>query len=441
MNTIAVAAPAFGAGDWWMLIAVVLLLVGSILLAVAETTLTQTTMVKARSLVDEGRSGADRLLIVISDLDRYLNSVLLVVLIFQTTQAILIGVLADRHLGAWGLVLATMLNITVVFVLAEAAPKTWSLQNPERAALLAAPLVQAIGSVPPVRLVAKALIGLTNIVLPGKGLQKGPWVSEEEILALADAAVAGSVLLGGERDLIESIIEFGDTVAREIMVPRTDMVSMAATFPVTDMVEVAILNGLSRFPVYGENIDDVIGVVYAKDLVRAERDGRGHEAVSHLMRPPVVVPETKRVAELLAEMQAHSTHMAIVIDEYGGTAGLVTMEDLIEELVGDISDEFDRPERLHERLADGSILVFDPSINVDDLNDEFDLDLPEGDWDSVGGMAFSLLGRVPEVGDRVEVPGATLVVEGMLRRRIARLRVESTSRSTSESDSDDEMTR
>jgi len=436
-----VAAPAFGAGDWWMLIAVVLLLVGSILLAVAETTLTQTTMVKARSLVDEGRSGADRLLIVISDLDRYLNSVLLVVLIFQTTQAILIGVLADRHLGAWGLVLATMLNITVVFVLAEAAPKTWSLQNPERAALLAAPLVQAIGSVPPVRLVAKALIGLTNIVLPGKGLQKGPWVSEEEILALADAAVAGSVLLGGERDLIESIIEFGDTVAREIMVPRTDMVSMAATFPVTDMVEVAILNGLSRFPVYGENIDDVIGVVYAKDLVRAERDGRGHEAVSHLMRPPVVVPETKRVAELLAEMQAHSTHMAIVIDEYGGTAGLVTMEDLIEELVGDISDEFDRPERLHERLADGSILVFDPSINVDDLNDEFDLDLPEGDWDSVGGMAFSLLGRVPEVGDRVEVPGATLVVEGMLRRRIARLRVESTSRSTSESDSDDEMTR
>ena len=425
----------FGPSDWWMLVSIVVLLIGSILLAVAETTLTQTTVVKARSLVDEGRSGASRLLAVITDLERYLNSVLLVVLIFQTTQAILVGVLADRHLGAWGLVVATTLNITVVFVLAEAAPKTWSLQNPERAALLAAPLVQAVGSLPPIRLAAKGLIGLTNIVLPGKGLQKGPWVSEEEILALADAAVAGSVLLDDERDLIESIIDFGDTVAREIMVPRTDMVSMAATFPVTDMVEVAILNGLSRFPVYGENIDDVIGVVYAKDLVRAERDGRGHEAVAHLMRPPVVVPETKRVAELLKEMQARSTHMAIVIDEYGGTAGLVTLEDLIEELVGDISDEFDRPERLHERLADGSVLVFDPSINVDDLNDEFDLTLPEGDWDSVGGMAFSLLGRVPEVGDRVDVPGATLVVEGMVGRRIARLRVEAADTSASESTS------
>jgi putative hemolysin len=189
------------------------------------------------------------------------------------------------------------------------------------------------------------------------------------------------------------------------------------------MVEVAILNGLSRFPVYRENVDDVVGVVYAKDLMRAERDGRGQDPVASLMRKALFVPETKLVAELLREMQARSTHMAIVIDEYGGTAGLVTMEDLLEELVGEIADEFDPIARSVDVHPDGAIVVHDPAINVDDLNDAHDLHLPEGDWDSLGGLVFSLLGRVPEVGDQVRVDGSELLVEAMDGRRIARVRI------------------
>jgi CBS domain containing-hemolysin-like protein len=207
------------------------------------------------------------------------------------------------------------------------------------------------------------------------------------------------------------------------MVPRTDMVAMQADYQVTDMVEVAILNGMSRFPVYGEDVDDVIGVVYAKDLVRSERDGGGGQPVRALMRPAFYVPETKRVAELMAEMQLSHTHMAIVVDEYGGTAGLVTLEDLLEELVGDINDEFDTGVAGYEVLADDLVVLNDPTMNVDDFNEACGFDLPEGDWDSVGGLVFSQLGRVPEVGDEVDVEGAQLVVQKMDGRRVGSVRI------------------
>lgn len=411
--------------DTWMVVAIVVLLLFSIVLAVAETSLTNISKVKAQALVDEGRPGAERLHEVVGDLEHYLNGVLLVVLVCQLVQATLVGVVAERVFGGLGVAVATLVNVVVVFVLAEAAPKTWTLQHPERAGLLAAPVVSAIGGFAPVRLLARLLIGLTNVILPGKGLRKGPWVSEEELLALADAAVEGEVLEGGERDLIESIIDFGDTVAREIMVPRTDMVAMEEHFRISDVVEMLILNGMSRFPVYRDSVDDITGIVYAKDLMRAERDGRGQDTVVGLMRPPMFVPETKRVAELLREMQATKTHIAIVVDEYGGTAGLATLEDLLEELVGDIHDEFDTASPEYRRVDDRTVIVFDPTVNVDDLNSGVDLDLPEGDgdWDSVGGLVFSLLGHAPNVGDRVEVEGYRLVVEKVDGRRVAKVRI------------------
>ena len=207
------------------------------------------------------------------------------------------------------------------------------------------------------------------------------------------------------------------------MVPRTDMIALRAGDPITDMVEVAIRNGRSRFPVYREHLDDVVGLVLAKDLMRVERDGDGAAPVESIMRDAFFVPETKKVAELMREMQARSTHMAIVIDEYGGTAGLVTLEDLIEELVGEISDETDTNRQQVEVEPSGEIVVHDTSLNLDDLNDAHDLVLPEGDWDSVGGFVFATLGRVPEVGDVVETEAASLSVEKMDGRRIGQIRI------------------
>jgi CBS domain containing-hemolysin-like protein len=226
-----------------------------------------------------------------------------------------------------------------------------------------------------------------------------------------------------ERRLIESIIEFGDTVVREVMVPRPDMVTVSHEFRVADVMEVVLLNGYSRIPVLGEGIDDVIGLVFAKDLMRAERDGRENEPVANLVRAARAVPETKPVAELLREMQAEQFHMAIVIDEYGGTAGLVTLEDLIEELVGEIVDEFDTEDARVEPVVGGGVRV-SGSLSIDDANDLLDVDFPEGEFDTVSGLLLANLGRMAVAGDAVEVEGTRMVVERVQGRRIMRVLIE-----------------
>ena len=267
-------AAEFTSADLAMLIVIFVLLVVSAFVALAETALTRMNKVKAMTLAEEQPRRGRALLRLVGHPERFLNPLLLVVLVCQLVQATLVGVLAERLFGAWGIAIATLFNVVLVFVLAEAAPKTWALQHPERSALFAARPVAALVRFPPISGISRALIGLTNVVLPGKGLKKGPFVSEEELLAFADVALEEEVIEREERQLIESIIDFGDTVAREVMVPRPDMVTVPKSMPVHDAVDVAITHGFSRLPVVGETVDDVVGLVYAKDLMRAERDGR-----------------------------------------------------------------------------------------------------------------------------------------------------------------------
>ncbi len=247
-------------------------------------------------------------------------------------------------------------------------------------------------------------------------------MSEEELLALADQAAEADVIEADERAYIARVIEFGDTVTREVMVPRPDMVTVERNMRVADAMEIVLLNGYSRVPVYDGDIDDIAGVLYAKDLMRAERNGHSDEPVAEVVRPAHFVPESKRVAELLREMQDEKFHMAVVIDEYGSTAGLVTLEDLIEELVGEIVDEFDVEDPLVEPMPGGALRV-DGRLSVDDANEVLNGGLPEGDWNSVGGLVVSMLGRVPVGGEIVRVPGFELTVERMQGRRIARVRI------------------
>jgi CBS domain containing-hemolysin-like protein len=288
--------------------------------------------------------------------------------------------------------------------------------------LITARPVFALVRFPPLALISRALIGLTNVIVPGKGLREGPFVSEQELLGIVQHAAADDVIEHGERELIESVIEFGDTIAREVMVPRTDMVTVARSSTITGAMDVAIGRGFSRLPVVGDDIDDIVGVAYIKDMTGAERAGRGTELVSSVMRAPQFVPETKKADELLELMQAGKFHLAIVVDEYGGTAGLVTLEDLLEELVGDIRDEFDREEPLHETLADGAVRVHG-RLSISDLNELLDSNLPDDDWDTVGGLIFNTLGHVPNVGETVDVDGYRFRVERLQGRRITRVRV------------------
>ncbi|MDQ6911031.1 MAG: hemolysin family protein, partial [Actinomycetota bacterium] len=268
----------------------------------------------------------------------------------------------------------------------------------------------------------RGLIGLANVLVPGKGLKEGPFISEEELLALTDVAVEEDVLEREERQLIHSIIEFGDTVVREVMVPRPDMVTAEARARVSDVMEVVMSAGFSRIPVYEQGIDDIAGIVYAKDLMRAARDARANESVRNLVRPARFVPETKRVAELMPEMQRDKAHMAIVVDEYGGTAGLVTLEDLIEELVGEIVDEYDVEEAKVEPLPGGDVRV-NARMPIDELNELLQMEFPQGDWDTVGGLIFNLLGHVPTEGEAVEFDAHRLRAEKVQGRRIGRVRI------------------
>ncbi len=418
--TVVAAASRFRSTDWILIAVVLLLLVVSAGLALAETSLVRMSRTKAMALQDDGRRGAGSLMRLVQDPEGFLNPVLLLVLISQLVTATLVGILAERWFGPVGVIVATVFEVVVIFVLAEALPKNWAVQNPERSALLLAPIVSAVVRFPPIRLVSRGLIALANLLLGPKARRVG--VSESELLAMADVAHEEDVIEGHERELIHSIIEFGDTVVREVMVPRPDMRTLDGDLSVSEALGVAIEAGLSRLPVHAGNVDDIVGVAHAKDLIRAEREGHGAEPVRDFVRPAHFVPETKRVARLMREMQDLKYHLAIVVDEYGGTAGVVTLEDLIEELVGEIVDEYDVEEPPVQPLDNGAFSV-SARLAVDELSELVDAQLPTGDWDTVGGLLFNELGRVPVEGESVEVDGLTMVAERVEGNRVGRIRI------------------
>ncbi len=416
------ATAHFTSIDVVLIVVVVVLLAASAVLALAETSLVRTSKSKAMSMVDEGRRGAKDLARLTENPQGFLNPVLLLVLICQLVVATLVGLLASDWFGAWGVAAATVFEIIVIFVLGEAVPKNWAVHHPERAALFSAPLVLALLRFWPIRIISGGLIGLANLLIGARGEASSSDVTESELLAMADVALEDDVIETEERALIHSIIEFGDTVVREVMVPRPDMSTIEAGATVEMALEQALAAGFSRLPVVDYGVDDVLGLAYAKDLIRALRAGSGAASVRDHMRTPRFVPETKRVAAMMREMQAEKYHMAVVVDEYGGTAGLVTLEDLIEELVGEIVDEFDVEEPLVERLPSGEIRVSGRMV-VSDVNELLDAHLPSGAWDTVGGLVFDLLGHVPVEGETVEADGVRLIADRVRSRRIERVRI------------------
>jgi len=408
--------------DLAVLAVIIILIALSGFFALSETALTRTNKIRAIALDEEGGDRrAGTLARLVERPERFLNPVLLMVLTTQLVAATLVGYLADNLFGPWGLAIATAFEVVVIFVFAELAPKTWAVQHPDRAALAVARPIAALVRFPLLRGISRALIGLSNIIIPGKGLKEGPFVSEEELLAMADVAVEEDVIEREERALIHSIIEFGDTVVREVMVPRPDMVAVAAGTSVRDVLEIAMAAGYSRIPAYEQGIDDIIGIVYVKDLLRAQRED-AERSVRDVSRPPKFVPESKRVAELMREMQAEKFHMAIVVDEYGGTAGLVTLEDLIEELVGEIVDEYDVEEPLIEPLPGGDVRV-NGRMPIDEVNELTHAEFPEGDWDTVAGFVINLLGHVPTEGETIDFNGHRLRAEKVQGRRVGRVRI------------------
>lgn len=411
-------------GDTWVVVLIGVLFVFSMFLAAAETGFTRMSRIRALTMAEEGRKGAARLASMLEQPEQTLNVLLLIVLVSQLTIATLLGALIDRHFGSTALILGLVLQVLVFFVIGEVAPKTFAIQHTDRAALLATPFLWSITRFAPLRHLSRGLIGLANVILPGKGIKDGPFVTEEELRAMADVAADEEVIEREERQLIHSIFEFGDTLVREVMRPRPDMVAIEADETVEAGMQRAIEGGFSRLPAYEDSLDNVVGLVYLKDLVGRVRAGEGERPVRDALRSAVFVPEQKRVAELLREMQNKQFHMAIVVDEYGGTSGLVTLEDLLEEIVGEITDEYDVEEPGVERLDDGSLRV-PGGLPVDDLSRELGQELPDTEWDTVAGLVFNLLGKVPDGGEAVTFQGLEFRAERVQGRRIVSVTVRS----------------
>ena len=410
----------FGSTDAALIAVIFVLFLLLVFLAAGETALVRMSPVRALALQEEGHRGAHRLVRVTSDLPRVINSILLLVTFAQSFMSVLFGVVVSRHLPGWGFTAAVFAFATVQFIYAEAVPKTIALQATDRVALAVAGPISVL--IIPVNGLAKLFVRIANASVPGK-LEAGPFVTERELRSYAEIAEKEGEIESAERDLIHSIFEFGDTVVREVMVPRPDIVALPATASVAEVVDTILAQGFSRIPVYEDSTDNITGIVYAKDILRILGDKNPTDVRAiDVARDPYFVPETKRVADLLRDMRERKVHICIVIDEYGGTSGLVTIEDLLEEIVGEIADEYDVDEEDVQVLPDGAYIV-DGGLDIDDVNELLDANLPEGDWDTIAGYVLDLFGRVPTVGEEITSGDVVYEVREVDNRRISKLRI------------------
>lgn len=404
-----------------ILVAVVAVLI-AFLLSASDTALQRISRQRVEALVEEDSRGAQALARIVADPAPYLAASAFARAVAEALAAVAVTVAVDTQVdNHWQTALIAVGIMSVVtFVVVGVSPRTLGRQYVEKVALLAAPMIRALRVL--LGPLAKALVLLGNAVTPGRGYAEGPFANEAELRDLLDLAGESSVIEAGEREMIHSIFELGDTVAREVMVPRPDMVSIRQDRALRQAMSLFLRSGFSRVPVIGEGTDDVLGILYFKDVVRAVNANaeNSQDPVSDLMRPVQRIPESKPVDGLLREMQQDRHHIAMVIDEYGGTAGLITIEDILEEIVGEITDEYDRDVVEIETLEDGTVRV-PATMPVDDLAEMFDVEIESEDVDSVGGLLGAEIGMVPIVGSWCEVAGLRLTAERMAgrRRRVA----------------------
>ena len=401
-----------------LIIAALISIVVAFVIAAAESSLTRLSRHRAGELVEEGRRGASALAIIVADIAAYLSVAAFGRVLAEAAAAVLITLAVVNSVNDfWPTLLISIGVMAVVsFALVGVSPRTLGRQHADRVALLTAPILVLLRRV--LGPVARLLVLLANAVTPGRGYRDGPFESEAELRDLVDMAGESSLIEAGEREMIHSVFELGDTVVREVMVPRTDMVTLDQDKTLRHAMSLFLRSGFSRIPVVGDGPDDVLGLLYFKDVARrvyADAEAADLPA-HHQMRPAQYIPESKPVDDLLREMQRDQNHFAVVIDEYGGTAGLVTIEDILEEIVGEIDDEFDREGPGVEQLEDGSTRV-PATMHIDDLAELFDVTLDEDEVDTVGGLLAKTNGLVPILGSHCEVAGLSLTAERMAGRR------------------------
>jgi CBS domain containing-hemolysin-like protein len=406
-------------GTGLTIVGIVVLVLLAALLTMAQTAIDRVSRGKAHHLVQERKKGSQYLLRIVEDPARYMNVMWLLTLVAQVTAAVLAtGLAIDAFSGAGEVVAAVGVTV-VLYVVAVLPPKAIAVQHTDRCALVVARTIYLLGKF--LRPLSRVLVIASNfmmLLLPGRRMPEGPFVTDEDLRQLVDID-DDEENEEEEQELIHSVFEFSDTIVREVMVPRPDMVVLPSDATLEQALETITQAGYSRIPIFDGDIDNIVGVLYAKDLLKRSTEDGATKAAT-LSRAPLFVPEQKKLAELLREMQEQRVHMAIVIDEYGGTAGLVTIEDLVEEIVGEIVDEYDKEEPLVEPLGDGALRV-DAKLGIDEVNELLGVELPDDDWDTVGGLVYELTGRVPVPGETVRFASIEFQTERVTGRRIQKV--------------------
>ena len=412
--------------DIWCIVLSVGLIGLAGLLISAETAINRVSRGRIDDIRRESGKRAEKLLVVLADRARYVNVLLFLSTSATVTATALITFASYDVLsvhGTWpvggALAFAVVIMVVIAYVALGVAPRTLGRQHAERIALSAAGPARFLAVV--LGPLATLLIHIGNALTPGRGFREGPFASQAELLELVDQAKADSLIEDDERQMIHSVFELGDTFVKEVMVPRTEVVFIERDKSLRQAMSLGLRSGFSRIPVIGENADDVVGIVYLKDMMRRtfeHRDAEHDELVESLMRPPYFVPDSKPVDSLLRDMQSARVHMAIAVDEYGGTAGLVTIEDALEEIVGEIADEYDTAAPEVAELPDGAFRV-SARLHVEDFADlvGVEIDGEEEGVDTVLGLMAKRLGRVPIPGAVVEEFGWRLTAEQGAGRR------------------------
>jgi CBS domain containing-hemolysin-like protein len=390
------------------------------LLAAADAAITMVSPARLEELAREDRRGASSLLTITEDRPRYTNLLLLLRITAEITATVMVAKVALTTLGFqfWVGLLLVAVMVVVTYVGIGVLPRTIGRQHPYPVGLALAGPTRALARL--LAPVASLLILIGNAITPGRGFREGPFSSDIELRELVDIAGSRGVVEETEREMLQSVFDLGDTIVREVMVPRTETVWIERDKTLRQALALASRSGMSRIPVVGEDLDDIVGVAYLKDLIAPAMnlapDDQG-PVLTQIMREPVFVPESKNVDDLLREMQRDRTHFAVVVDEYGGTAGIVTIEDILEEIVGEITDEYDADTPAPVvPLPDGSFRV-SARLPVEDLGELFDVELDDDEVDTVGGLLAQQLGRVPLPGSEVGVAGLFLHGEPGVDRR------------------------
>ncbi len=416
--------PQFTPEAWLQLTILILSLICCTIASAAETALTSVSRIKLKNLVESGDKKAIEIDRLLAEPNKFLSTILVVNSVAVIVASSMATVLALTFSESLGELIATVLISLVVLIFCEITPKTAALQNPLRWARVLVGLVRNTALV--LRPVVWSLSAITNFLVRLAGGQvkhPGPFVTEEELRLLVTVGEKEGVLEEEETEMIHSIFEFADTTVREIMVPRIDMVTLESDDTVDQAVDLALQGGFSRIPVYEENIDNIIGVLYTKDMLKQLREGHNSMPIRDLLRAAYFVPETKKLDDLLREIRQRRIHMVIAVDEYGSVAGLVTIEDLVEEIVGDIQDEYDREETLYERVNENRY-VFDAKISIEEFNEVMDTKLPDEDYETLGGFMYANLDKIPNMGDSFQFENLTFTVLTTRGRRITKVRVE-----------------